>query len=64
MQALAGLPRRQREVLVLRHVAGLSEAEVARAMGVSINTVKTHGARGLAELRTGPLAEQGAFDAI
>jgi RNA polymerase sigma-70 factor (sigma-E family) len=49
--ALATLPRRQREVVVLRHVAGMSEAETAAAMGVSINTVKTHGARGLAALR-------------
>jgi DNA-directed RNA polymerase specialized sigma24 family protein len=37
---------------VLRYVAGLSEVEVADAMSVSINTVKTHGARGLAALRT------------
>ena len=49
--ALAALPRRQREVVVLRHVAGLSEAEAAAAMGVSVNTVKTHTARGLAALR-------------
>ncbi len=49
--ALAALPRRQREVVVLRHIAGLSEAEAAAAMGVSINTVKTHGARGIAALR-------------
>lgn len=51
--ALARLPRRQREVVVLRHVAGLSEAEVSAALGVSVNTVKTHGQRGLAALRTG-----------
>lgn len=49
--ALAALPRRQREVVVLRHVAGLTEAETAAAMGVSVNTVKTHGARGIAALR-------------
>mgnify|MGYP000985459793 FL=1 len=50
-RALAELPRRQREVLVLHHLAGLPEAEVADALGVSINTVKTHGARGIAQLR-------------
>ena len=49
--ALAALPRRQREVVVLRHIAGLSEAEAAAAMGVSVNTVKTHGTRGLSALR-------------
>jgi len=51
-RALAALPRRQREAVVLRHVVGLSEGETADAMGVSINTVKTHGARGLAALRS------------
>jgi RNA polymerase sigma factor (sigma-70 family) len=49
--ALAALPRRQREAVVLRHVAGLSEVETAAAMGVSVNTVKTHSARGLGALR-------------
>ena len=49
--ALATLPKRQREAVVLRHVAGLSEAEVADALGVSTNTVKTHTSRGLGALR-------------
>lgn len=49
--ALGALPRRQREVVVLRHVAGLTEAETAAAMGISVNTVKTHGSRGLTALR-------------
>jgi RNA polymerase sigma factor (sigma-70 family) len=65
VRALAALPKRQREVVVLRHVAGLGEAEVADAMGVSINTVKTHGARALAQLRAGALHDlEGGFDAI
>ncbi|WP_421118273.1 sigma-70 family RNA polymerase sigma factor [Aquihabitans daechungensis] len=51
-RALAGLPRRQREVVVLRHMVGLSEEETAAAMGVSVNTVKTHGARAMAALRS------------
>ena len=51
-RALAALPRRQREVVVLRHVVGLSEQETADAMGVSINTVKTHGNRAVTALRT------------
>ena len=33
-RALAGLPRRQREVVVLRYVADLSEADVAAALGL------------------------------
>lgn len=49
--ALALLPRRQREVVVLRHLGGLSEAECAQALRVSTGTVKTHLHRGLAALR-------------
>jgi RNA polymerase sigma-70 factor (sigma-E family) len=51
-RALAGLPKRQREVVVLRYVADLSEAAVADALGCSVGTVKTHASRGLAALRT------------
>jgi RNA polymerase sigma-70 factor (sigma-E family) len=49
--ALAALPRRQREVVVLRHLADLSEADVATALGCSVGSVKTHASRGLAALR-------------
>jgi RNA polymerase sigma factor (sigma-70 family) len=49
--ALTALPRRQREVVVLRHLLGLSEVEVATALQVSHGTVKTHLRRGLAVLR-------------
>ena len=49
--ALAGLPRRQREVIALRYLMGLPEAEVAAALGVSSNTVKTHLSRALGTLR-------------
>jgi RNA polymerase sigma-70 factor (sigma-E family) len=49
--ALDGLPRRQREVVVLRYIADLSEATVASALGCSVGTVKTHASRGLAALR-------------
>ncbi len=49
--ALAQLPRRQREAVVLRHLIGYSEADTAEALGVSAGTVKTHVHRGLAALR-------------
>jgi len=51
-QALAQLSKRQREVLVLRFLADLPEADVARALGCSVGSVKQHASRGLATLRT------------
>jgi RNA polymerase sigma-70 factor (sigma-E family) len=48
--ALQQLPVRQREALVLRYYAGLSEAETASAMGISIGSVKRHTARALSAL--------------
>jgi RNA polymerase sigma-70 factor (sigma-E family) len=50
-QALAGLPRQQRAVLVLRYCEDLPEAEVAEILGCSVGTVKTHAHRGMAALR-------------
>lgn len=41
VEALHRLPRRQREVLLLRFYADLSEDETARAMGISRGTVKS-----------------------
>lgn len=49
--ALARLPRRQREVVVLRYWLGLSEAEIADTLGVSNGTVKSTAARALVKLR-------------
>jgi RNA polymerase sigma-70 factor (sigma-E family) len=49
--ALSALPRRQREVVILRHVVDLSEGEVAQTLGVSPGAVKQHDHRGLAALR-------------
>jgi RNA polymerase sigma-70 factor (sigma-E family) len=51
IQALRGLQRRQREVLVLRYFADLTEAQVAAALGVSIGSVKAYGSRGIEALR-------------
>ena len=47
---LRRLPPRQREALVLRYYADLSEADAAKAMGISIGAVKSHAARGLSAL--------------
>lgn len=49
--ALRNLPERQREALVLRYWLGLSEAEIASAMGISPGAVKSHTSRGMAGLR-------------
>ncbi len=49
--ALRSLPRRQREVVALRYLADLPEAEVAASLGCSTGTVKQHAHRGLAALR-------------
>ncbi len=49
--ALALLPVRQRQALVLRYWEDLSEAEIATAMHLSPGTVKSHTSRGMAALR-------------
>ena len=45
------LPRRQRQVVALRYLADLPEADVARTLGCSVGTVKRHAHRGLTALR-------------
>ncbi len=50
-QALRRLPRRQRDVVVLRYLADLSEADVAESLGVSAGTVKQHAHRAVDALR-------------
>ena len=51
-QAMAGLPDRQREVLTLRYIAELPDAEIAAATGLSAVGVRSASSRGLAALRT------------
>jgi RNA polymerase sigma-70 factor (sigma-E family) len=50
--ALRGLPDRQREVVVLRYYADLSEAQIAAAMGITRGAVKSHASRAMAALRS------------
>lgn len=50
-RALAGLPRRQREVMVLRFFADLSIADTAATLGVSDGTVKQQTSRAVTRLR-------------
>ena len=51
VSALRTLPPRQREVLVLRYYADLSEAQIASTMGISRGAVKSHTARAMSSLR-------------
>ena len=51
MRALDALPQRQREVLVLRYFADMTEAQVAETLGISLGSVKAYGSRGIAALR-------------
>lgn len=51
LAAVRRLPRRQSEVLVLRYWAGLSEREIAQALGISAGSVKSAASRGMATLQ-------------
>ncbi|MEU4212193.1 SigE family RNA polymerase sigma factor [Streptomyces sp. NPDC026206] len=51
IKAMRGLQRRQREVLVLRYFADMTEAQVAETLGLSLGSVKAYGSRGIAALR-------------
>ena len=48
------LPARQRAVLALRYYAGLSDADIAEAMGCRASTVRGFASRALATLRVAP----------
>ena len=49
--ALLTLAPRQRQAVALRYLGGLSDREVALALGISLGSVKTHIHRGLNGLR-------------
>jgi len=52
IEALRSLPARQRECLVLRFYAQMTEKEIASSLGISPNSVKTHCRRGLSSLES------------
>jgi len=51
VEAIARLPRRQREAIALRYLADLSERDAATAMNTTVGSVKQHAHRALARLR-------------
>jgi RNA polymerase sigma factor (sigma-70 family) len=51
VECLRRLPRRQREVVVLRYFADLPEREVADLLETTVGSVKQHAHRALARLR-------------
>lgn len=51
--ALQALPASQREVMILRYFAELSEAEIASATGMSPAAIRSHTARAMSSLRAG-----------
>jgi RNA polymerase sigma factor (sigma-70 family) len=58
---LAALPRRQRQVAVLRYLEDRPEAEVAALLGCSVGSVKRHAARAAAALRQALALEAGGW---
>jgi RNA polymerase sigma-70 factor (sigma-E family) len=62
LHALARLPPRKRECVVLRYYLDLSEADTAAALGISVGTVKSQTARALQRLR--PLLSDGGAPSV
>ena len=58
----AALPDRQRQAVVLRHIEGLSNPEIAAVMDIGVEAVESlvaRGKKGLAALLSGRRAELG-----
>lgn len=55
---VATLPRRQRAAVVLRFYVGCDDGEAARAMGCSVQTVRSHISRALAAMRLDPSVQE------
>jgi len=62
LRALATLTARERAVIVLRFYEQLSEAEIARTLGIAPGTVKSTCARALTKLRISPELTPSARD--
>ena len=58
-EALGRLTRRQRAVVVLRYFEDLTEVEAAKALGVSVGTVKSQASKAMARLRLDPALIEG-----
>ncbi|HLI45091.1 MAG TPA: sigma-70 family RNA polymerase sigma factor [Acidimicrobiales bacterium] len=56
LPSLRRLSRRQREVVILSYMVGLTQEEIAELLGCSVGSVKVHARRGLDRLR-GELAD-------
>jgi RNA polymerase sigma factor (sigma-70 family) len=63
IEAMRRLPRRQREVVALRYLVDLSEADTAEVLGIGPETVATHLRRGLVAMRVQLHEDEGATDA-
>jgi RNA polymerase sigma-70 factor (sigma-E family) len=50
-EALERLPARQRTAIVLRYFEDMTEPEIAKALGISVGTVKSTVSRAMAKLR-------------
>jgi RNA polymerase sigma factor (sigma-70 family) len=50
-RAIARLPQRMRDAVMLRYYEDMTEAEVAEVLGVSLGTVKSTVSRAVAKLR-------------
>lgn len=64
-QALAALPERQRQAVILRHLEGLSNPEIAEVMDVGVEAVESlvaRGKRGLTAALSGRREELGFDD--
>jgi RNA polymerase sigma factor (sigma-70 family) len=59
LAALRQLPPRQREVIVLRYWADLTDTQIADALGCSPGTVRSQLSRALAKLRHSPALAEG-----